>query len=124
MADAEQQVAVNPDAAYESTDWPLRPVAWTYAGSLAILVIAAGALIWGYPETLGDVSRNRAVEPPAPRLQIDPAADLAQLRAEKEEELNSYYWIDKQNGVVHIPIDQAMQKIVKNGADGFPKAQP
>ncbi|HLJ69779.1 MAG TPA: hypothetical protein VKU03_00575 [Roseiarcus sp.] len=124
MAESEPRVAANPNAAYETSDWPLRPVAWTYASGLILLAIAVGAMLWAYPHTLGDVSRKRGVEPPAPRLQIDPAEDLAAFRADKERKLNSYYWIDKKNGVVHIPIEQAMEKIVKSGIDGFPKAQP
>ena len=124
MAENDQQVAANPHAAYEPTDWPLRPVAWTFVASFAVLAISVGSMIWAYPDSLGDVSRKPTVEPPAPRLQIDPAADLAKFRQDKENKLNSYYWIDKQSGVVHIPIDQAMQNTVKNGIDGFPKAQP
>ncbi len=124
MAEFDQQRAVNPETAYEPTDWPLRPIAWIAAGSLLVLAAAVGTMIWAYPRSLSDVSRKRTIEPPAPQLQIDPAADLAALRGEKEKKLDTYYWIDKQKGVVHIPIDQAMQKVVKSGLDGFPKAQP
>src|SRR5579883_1942248 len=105
MAEFDQQAAVNPETAYEPTDWPLRPIAWIVVGCLVLLAIAVGTMIWAYPRSLGDVSRKQAVEPPAPRLQLDPAADLAALRAEKQKKLDSYYWIDKQKGVVHIPID-------------------
>lgn len=124
MAEGEPRVAANPNTAYEPSDWPLRPVAWTYASGLVLLAIAVAAMLWAYPHSLSDVSRKPVTEPPAPRLQIDPAHDLATFRADKERKLNSYYWIDKKNGVVHIPIEQAMEKIVKSGLDGFPKAQP
>ena len=124
MAESDQQVAANPATAYEPSDLPLRPVGWVYAICLVFLVLVVGVTMLAYPNSLGDVSRRITVEPPSPRLQINPAADLAQLRAEKEKKLNGYYWIDKQGGVVHIPIDSAMQKLVKSGIDGFPKAQP
>ena len=124
MADGHQDVAANANTAYEPSDWPLDRVAWTFAASLATLVLGVGTMIWAFPGTLSDVNRKLTVEPPPPRLQVDPAADLVKLRTEKEKELNSYYWIDKQKGVVHIPIEQAMQKLVKSGLDGFPKAQP
>lgn len=124
MAESEPRVAANPNAAYEPSDWPLRPVAWTYTGGLVLLAITVAAMLWAYPKALNDAVRKPAVEPPAPRLQIDPAEDLAKFRADKERKLNSYYWIDKKNGVVHIPIEQAMEKIAKSGIDGFPKAQP
>jgi len=51
--------------------------------------------------------------PPEPRLEIEPAAHLARLRAEEDAILESYGWVDKQNGVVRIPIDRAMALMVE-----------
>jgi hypothetical protein len=78
-------------------------------------------LILGYPNTLPDVGRTLRINPPGPRLQTDPDADLQHFRAEQEKRLNSYYWIDKQKGTVHIPIENAMKKLVTNGIPDFPK---
>jgi hypothetical protein len=57
-------------------------------------------------------------------LQTDAEGDLARFRTEENQRLNSYYWIDKQKGTVHVPTEQAMRKLVQTGIPGFPKAQP
>jgi hypothetical protein len=36
--------------------------------------------------------------------------------------LNTYYWVDRDKGVVHIPIAEAMKRLVAKGIDGFPQA--
>jgi len=45
------------------------------------------------------------------------------FRADEEKLLNTYYWIDKQKGIVHIPIAEAMKKLASKGAPGFPERQ-
>jgi len=52
---------------------------------------------------------------PKPRLQIKGAVDLANLRAAEETDLESYGWIDRNSGTVHIPIDRAMQLLLERG---------
>jgi len=52
---------------------------------------------------------------PKPRLQIKGALDLANLRAAEEADLESYAWIDRNSGTVHIPIDRAMQLLLERG---------
>jgi hypothetical protein len=53
--------------------------------------------------------------PPAPRLQVAPADDLARLRTAEQQRLNSYDWVDRNAGVVRIPIDRAMALIAERG---------
>jgi hypothetical protein len=52
---------------------------------------------------------------PKPSLQTDDVADMAIVRQSTNERLNSYGYIDKQGGIVHIPIDQAMDILAKQG---------
>jgi hypothetical protein len=54
-------------------------------------------------------------EPPEPRLQTDPRQDLADMRAKEDEVLGSYGWVDKNAGVVRIPIDAAMKLTLERG---------
>ena len=44
----------------------------------------------------------------APMLQPDPVKDMQVMRAEQEAKLTSYGWVDKDKGLVHVPIDRAM----------------
>jgi hypothetical protein len=53
--------------------------------------------------------------PPEPRLQINPRQDLADLRAKEDELLGSYGWVDRNAGVVRIPIDAAMKLTLERG---------
>ena len=53
--------------------------------------------------------------PPEPRLQTDPRQDLSDLRAKEDEWLGSYGWVDRNAGVVRIPIDEAMRLTLERG---------
>ena len=52
---------------------------------------------------------------PGPNLQLNPPDDLRSFRAREDAELNSYGWVDRTNGVVHIPITRAMELIAQRG---------
>ena len=54
-------------------------------------------------------------EPPAPRLQTQPFKDVYLLKQGQNEQLDSYGWIDKENGIVRTPIDRAMELTVQGG---------
>jgi hypothetical protein len=118
MAEFEERIEDNPDTAFEASDWPLRTVGIILVGILAFLTIGTFVLIGAFSRSVSDIGRQLNVRPPAPRLQTDPEEDLAGFRAKKEKELNAYYWIDKQKGIVHIPIKDLAAK----GIPGFPKA--
>ncbi len=121
VAAGHQQEEARP--AFEPTDWALWPVAAVFVGVVALLVISCFVLIVAYPTALPDVPRTLRIAPPGPHLQTDAQKDLRRFRAEEEKRLNTYYWIDKQRGVVHIPIGQAIKKLAATGVPGFPKGE-
>lgn len=51
--------------------------------------------------------------PPEPRLQVLPFADIEQQRAEEDDLLGGYGWVDEKAGVVRIPIDEAMRILAR-----------
>ena len=55
-------------------------------------------------------------QPPAPRLQEHPIADLDALRARENAQLGGYGWVDEKAGRVHIPIERAMELVAKEAA--------
>jgi hypothetical protein len=59
--------------------------------------------------------REARVEPPAPRLQDQPGLDLEVLRRREERQMNTYGWVDRERGVVSMPIDRAMKLILDRG---------
>jgi hypothetical protein len=58
---------------------------------------------------------NVRMLPPEPRLQVSAPKDLRQYKAEQEEILNNYGWVDQTAGIVRIPIDRAMDILVQKG---------
>jgi hypothetical protein len=124
MAEIAERVEDNPKTAFEKSDWPLGTIGLVLLGTLIFLVIAPFVLIGAFPRAVSDVSRALTVEPPQPRLQTDPSEDLAQFLVDEDKRLNTYYWIDKKNGVVHIPVEQAMHDLADKGIEGFPRGKP
>jgi hypothetical protein len=124
MAELEERVEDNPETAYEHSDWPLGTIGLILLGTFILLVISPFVMMAAFPGSVADVSRAFTVEPPQPRLQTDPSEDLVKFRAEEEKRLDSYYWVDKKKGIVHIPIEQAMKEVAEEGIDGFPRGKP
>lgn len=118
-----EPVRENPEIAFEPTDWPLKPLLPVALGLLALLVISAFVLILAYPNTTSDVHRELRINPPGPRLQTDEASHLRQFRADEAKRLNTYYWVDKPKGIVHVPIEQAMKRLVETGIPDFPQPE-
>jgi hypothetical protein len=56
---------------------------------------------------------------PAPVLQSEETTDLEALRREEERKLTQYRWIDREKGVVQIPVDEAINILAdrKKAAD-------
>ncbi len=54
-------------------------------------------------------------QPPEPRLQVNPAQDLRRLAETESRRLNSYGWVDRQAGLVRIPIGRAIQIVAEKG---------
>ena len=52
---------------------------------------------------------------PEPRLQSDYFGDLAKVRQQWNQRLNSYGWLDQNAGKVHIPIERAMELTLQRG---------
>jgi len=55
------------------------------------------------------VAQALPTAPPEPRLQIAPSVDLKSMRAAEDARLHGYGWVDRNAGVVHIPIERAME---------------
>ncbi|HEY6402611.1 MAG TPA: hypothetical protein VI479_14440 [Blastocatellia bacterium] len=68
--------------------------------------------------------------PPEPRLQgapgsaSSPAEDIRRFREREDQMLDSYGWIDRQNGVIRIPIEQAKRLILQRGLMVTPPKAP
>jgi hypothetical protein len=54
--------------------------------------------------------------PPAPRLQQKPRNELYDFQQTERTLLEGYGWMNRSEGVVHIPIEEAMRLTVERGA--------
>ena len=50
---------------------------------------------------------------PEPRLSVKPGDDLKAMRAEEDKMLNSYDWVDRDKGIVRIPIARAIEMLAQ-----------
>lgn len=63
----------------------------------------------------GQAAAPSTAAPVYPKLQVSPPADLQAFRAREDERLNSYGWVNRTSGIVHIPISAAMDLLLKRG---------
>ena len=93
---------------------------------VVVTVLISGAVWVMYRQFEQSASRSGTAEfplaesamrrlPPEPRLQTDPRDDMANLRRSEDEVLDSYAWVDRNAGIVRIPIEQAMKLVVERG---------
>ena len=61
------------------------------------------------------VSASLRRTPPEPRLEPDPLAPRQRLRAQENAVLATAGWVDRNHGVVRIPIDRAQELLVQRG---------
>jgi hypothetical protein len=60
----------------------------------------------------------------ATRLSSDPADEIAAFNRDKRSRLESYGWVDRQQGVAHVPIERAMQMLAEQHAAQSPARNP
>lgn len=58
---------------------------------------------------------------PQPRLEKNERLEINDFRLQEEKTLNSYGWVDEKAGVVHIPIERAMQLVAQRGLPTRPQ---
>ncbi|WP_148863665.1 hypothetical protein [Marinobacter fonticola] len=86
--------------------------------TLGVIVACVFLVWWGFqawqtpaePTPFGDRPLSGR-----PQLQADPPKDLAVLEAQAQKRLQTVGWVDREAGVVHIPIDEAMALLLERG---------
>ena len=114
---------------YETKDVPFWPWVWFSAGFIvSLIVVYLLCLIWAKfligPDTIigrtvhgRDATLDRF---PHPQLQTNPPKDLHDYLQAKNQELTTYGWVDRKDGVVRIPIEQAMDLFLSRAAQVRP----
>ena len=117
----ETRHAHDPGLGHETTDVNVWAVG-KFGIALVVVCLMSIALLWGllrYFQSEQATSMATSVEPtklfPQPRLQRTPILDLRAIRAEEDQLLNSYAWVDQKQGVVRIPVSLAIDVLAKRG---------
>jgi hypothetical protein len=109
--------------AYEHSDADPRGLLHWGGWLIAVLVVVFVSMAWlfgfyGKVQSLGKPAspfEDARVLPPAPRLQVQPRAELHAYCEQQDKLLNTYGWADEHNGVVRIPVDRAMELTLQQG---------
>jgi hypothetical protein len=124
-----EYAATPPGATYEHTDanvWIIVKFLFWLAISAVIIHVGLGllyALLIERAEETGVqpyplAARQGERLPPTPRLQQFPRNEFYQFRQGEEVFLEGYGWMNKEAGIVHIPIEEAMRLMVERGLPG------
>lgn len=151
MANPSHPVNSNGHADYERRDIGVSGVVWFLVG-LGIVLVLSYFLVRGFYHVLESyfAGNQPAVSPlatnvphdtrklppqygadyekylkegfPGPQLETDERTELNNVRLREENILSTYDYVDKNAGTVRIPIDRAMDLLVKQGLPVRPQA--
>jgi len=107
-----------------------------FAILLTIMAVAAGAIVaalfWHLDRVAqrrdaqivveSGLQRQEAAVPPVPRLQVFPVRHWTDFQTAEKERLESYGWMDRSTGAVHIPIERAIDLVAERGVAPLPPA--
>ncbi len=144
---------LNPETRHEHSDVPLRPLWWAIA-IFVVFAAVSHATLWVLYKAFVTSEREAAEAPqsavarpadagvpknqpllqpfpkagtagtPMPPYRNTPVTDLHDMRAAEDATLGNYGWVDKEHGVVHIPIEVAKERAVAMLQNARPVATP
>jgi hypothetical protein len=103
---------------------------------MAVVLIGSGLLCWGMFRFFSAHFVDEAASespfaetrqlPLGPQLQVNPREDWLKFRAEQQQSLETYAWENRTAGTVRVPIEEAMELLVKKGVpvQGAPQPVP
>lgn len=92
----------------------------TVAGFLGFVALAiTGLFFYLRAEAPGALKQGVEHQFPEPTLQKSPQADLGRFDTDQRKALSGYGWIDRQKGLVHIPIEEAMRIVAARGDHAY-----
>lgn len=113
---------------HESDITTAKPLVAIILGTLALVLIVSVFIWLGFdyvrqrpPASLFKGGATMADE--VPRVKPDWPRDLEVLDRQMTERLNTAGWIDREAGVVHMPIDRAMSLLAERGLSDAVRVQ-
>jgi len=132
---AQPAPATNPEVRHETSDVDTRAIFAFGAGlvAVALLINLLTYVLFRYFDAREGrrvmpqyplAAAEGARVPPEPRLQTNPRQDLADLRTRENETLTTYGWVDRNAGVVRIPIEEAIRLTLERGLPARQASRP
>ena len=109
---------------HEQRDANVKLITWFAVGLVVCAIIIHLVTGWLYkvfkddypsPDAPSRIALDAKPIAPAPQLQTNAQVDLAKYEDEENKKLNSYGWLDKRAGVIHVPIERAIDLLVQRG---------
>jgi hypothetical protein len=107
-----------------------------FLAALGIVLVATGLVCWGLFYYFSAHAVDQAASdspfagtrqlPLGPQLQVNPREDWLKFREGQEQALETYAWENRSAGTVRVPIEEAMELLVKKGlpVQGAQQAKP
>ncbi len=107
---------------YEVTDPPVRIIVYSALGLAAVTILICFLLagLFRILVAMEETGKRNPLAPahqlpPEPRVEVHPWEQLQQVRAHEEQQLRTYGWVDKEKGIVRLPIDRAIDLTLQRG---------
>jgi len=116
----------NAQVSYERRDVDIVQITGFGIGLLIAFMVSVVAM-WGLfeyfkvredkvnPPNPPAMMSEKQMMPPKPQLQPDPPQELKAMRQNEDMLLTSYGWMDQSKGIVHIPIEAAIDIVAQKG---------
>jgi hypothetical protein len=123
MISGDRPVKEPPDRkVYETKDLSFKGLMLTAAGILGLMGLIF-LISWGLyrvfqyenPGLLDSPFTEPTTLPAEPRLQPNPEIDLRAFTAAQDSMLSSYGWVNRDSGFVRVPVDTAIEMVLKEG---------
>lgn len=106
-------------AGQEAPSVAARTVVLVACGFVVFVAVALVGLDLYFGRAVQDAPRPRTTAFPEPRLQTDQHGDLLRLQARQGEAISGYAWVDRDQGLIRIPIDRAMALVAARGREAL-----
>jgi hypothetical protein len=114
-----------PELPVEGDGINYRGIVW-FVVTLTIVTLVCQILVWAlfvvFDKRAASTDTPRSAlaapqgtAPPAPNLLTNEPGNLHSFREGEDKALSTYEWVDKDKGVVRIPIDRAKELLLERG---------
>jgi hypothetical protein len=84
---------------------------------IALLIAAAGIALAGVALCVNELFEAAIRREISAKVLEPPSTALRALRAEEERRLSRYQWVSREEGIVRVPLDRAVELVLKEHRD-------